>query len=82
MFNDWTKNQFWQKRKGNGLWKVQFFQINTKGKEKTHAIYERPREAVEMLIETMQKWGNDKKRIQKGFRLFNDQLECWQEVFY
>ena len=83
MWRDLSKNEFWQARKGNGLCKVQFFQIDTKGREKTHAVFERAsKEGILFLIHTMGKWGKDKKRIQKGWRLYNDQLECLQEVMY
>lgn len=84
MWNDLSKMEFWKGKKGNGLCKVQFFQINTKGKEKTHAVFERAsHEGIIFLIQTMTKWGQDRKKgTQKGWRLYNDQLECLQEVFY
>ena len=83
MWNDLSKVEFWQRKKGNGLCKVQFFQINTKGKEKTHAVFERAsHEGIIFLIKTMEKWGNDKKRVQKGWRLYDENLVCLQEVLY
>lgn len=70
MWNDLSKMEFWQRKKGNGLCKVQFFQINTKGKEKTHAVFERAsKEGIMFLIKTMEKWGNDKKKSAEGLAL-------------
>lgn len=84
MFNDWTKNKNWKARKNNGFLKVQFFNVSWKGKEKTHAIFERKStEGVQFLIETMAKWGKDTRGANKrGWRLYNDNLECLEEVIY
>lgn len=83
MWHDLSKMEFWKGKKENGLCKVQFFQIDTKGREKTHAIFERAsHEGIMFLIQSMEKWGNDKKRVQKGWRLYDGQLTCLGETFY
>lgn len=82
---DWTNNDYWQKRKNNGMYKICFYTLSVRGNEKTHAIYERPtKEAADALITSMKgSWAKDKKgNYQYCWRLFNDKYECEQRGVY
>lgn len=57
---DWTQNKFWQERKNNGQFKIEFYLLSNRGNKKIHSIFERPSiEACQLLVDEMGKnWGN------------------------
>lgn len=55
---DWTQNKFWQERKNDGQFKIEFYSLSNRGNKNVHTIFERPTiEACQLLVAKMGKWG-------------------------
>ena len=84
MEKEWTTNSFWSQKRGNGMYKVQFYTLSTRGNEKTYSIFERDTmESVIILLGWMKNWAKNKKgNYQYCWRIYNDNYECEQCGIY